>query len=207
LQPDYRYLREQGLFAVRIIAACALAFFATGAVAENLVMDDPSVQYTYSFETRGPLHFCDFATIMGKGPILIKLTAAFITDDTKPKDEDLTVGYIVEAFAAAVDENSQLKSKQVKVVSGRIISDIFNSDLMASKAVDKDLGATYTIPSEGSLALFMNLLTIRGAYSLAVEFENNSSLIINVKPTPEIFNPANKWNACSIAVMQHQRPQ
>jgi hypothetical protein len=40
------------------------------------------------------------------------------------------------------------------VVAGRIISDIFNSDIHASKNVDKDLGASYNITSEGSLALF-----------------------------------------------------
>jgi hypothetical protein len=100
-----------------------------------------------------------------------------------------------------------LESKQIKVVAGRIISDILNSDLHAVRNVDKDLGASYTIPSEGSLALFTNVLTIRGAYTLAVEFENNSSLIVNVKPTPEIFGPSEKWNKCSIAIMEHRPPQ
>lgn len=193
---------------MRIIAACVLAFFATSAVAENLVIDDARVQYTYSFDTRGPLHFCDLATTMAKAPMVIKLTAAFITDDTKPKDKDLTVAYIVEAFVVGAPKGSnKLESKQIKVVAGRIISDIFNSDLHAVRNVDKDLGASYTIPSEGSLALFTNVLTIRGAYTLAVDFENNSSLIVNVTPTPEIFGPSEKWNLCSIAIMEHRPPQ
>jgi hypothetical protein len=191
---------------VRIVVTCALAFFATSAVAENLVMDDARVQYTYSFETRGPLHFCDLATVMAKAPMVIKLTAAFITDDTKPKDKDLTVTYIVEAFVVRAGNNSQLESKQVKVTAGRIISDIFNSDLHATKNFDRDLGASYNIPSEGSLALFTNLITIRGAYTLAFELENHSSLIVNVKPTQEIFDASEKWNKCSIALMQHQLP-
>lgn len=193
---------------MRIIAACVLAFFATSAVTENLVIDDARVQYTYSFDTRGPLHFCDLATTMAKAPMVIKLTAAFITDDTKPKDKDLTVAYIVEAFVVGAPKGSnKLESKQIKVVAGRIISDIFNSDLHAVRNVDKDLGASYTIPSEGSLALFTNVLTIRGAYTLAVDFENNSSLIVNVTPTPEIFGPSEKWNLCSIAIMEHRPPQ
>jgi hypothetical protein len=192
---------------VRIVAACALAFFATSAVAENLVVDDARIQYTYSFDVRGPLHFCDLATTMAKAPMVIKLTAAFITDDTKPKDKDLTVAYIVEAFVVGAPKGSNnLESKQIKVVAGRIISDIFNSDLHAVRNVDKDLGASYTIPSEGSLALFSNVLTIRGAYTLAVDFENNSSLIVNVRPTPDIFSPSEKWNKCSIAIMQHRSP-
>jgi hypothetical protein len=99
-----------------------------------------------------------------------------------------------------------LESKQVKVTAGRIISDIFNSDLHATKNFDRDLGASYNIPSEGSLALFTNLITIRGAYTLAFELENHSSLIVNVKPTQEIFDASEKWNKCSIALMQHQLP-
>jgi len=192
---------------VRIIAACAIAFFATSATAENLVINDARVQYTYWTDTRGPLHFCDLATTMIKAPMVVKLTAAFITDDTKPKDKDLTVAYIVEAFVVGAPKGSdKLESKEIKVVAGRIISDIFNSDLHAVRNVDKGLGASYTIPSEGSLALFENVLTIRGAYTLAVDFQNNASLIVNVKPTPEIFGPSEKWNKCSIAIMQHQPP-
>jgi hypothetical protein len=61
-------------------------------------MDDARIQYTYSFSTLGPRHFCDFATTMAKAPLVVKLTAAFVTDDTKPKDQDVTVAYIVEAF-------------------------------------------------------------------------------------------------------------
>jgi hypothetical protein len=192
---------------VRIITVCALAFFATSAVAENLVIDDARVQYTYSTDTRGPLHFCDLATTMMKAPMVIKLTAAFITDDTKQKDKDLTVAYIVEAFVIdAAKDSDKMEPHQIKVAAGRIISDIFNSDLHAIRNVDKGLGASYNITSEGSLALFTNVLTIRGIYTVAVDFENNSSLIVNVKPTPEIFKPAEKWNKCSIAIMQHQPP-
>ena len=86
---------------MRIMATCAPVLIATSAVAENLVLNDPIVRYSYSFETRGPLHFCDFATVITKPPlpIFVKLTAAFITDDKKPKDHDTTVAYIVEASA------------------------------------------------------------------------------------------------------------
>src|SRR5947209_3967912 len=193
---------------MRIIAACMVALFATSAVAENLVIDNARGQYTYSYHARGPLHFCDLATTIANAPIVIKLTAAFITDDTKPKDRDLSVMYLVEAFLVRAPKGSnKLESKQVKVVAGRIVSDIFNSDLHASKNVDKDMGASYAITSEGSLALFTNVLTIRGAYTLAIELENNSSLTVNVKPTPEISDPSEKWNKCSIAMMEHRPPQ
>jgi hypothetical protein len=190
---------------VRIIAACALGFFATSAVAENLVLNDPIIHYGYTFETRGSLHFCDFSTAMVKPPLplFIKLTAAFITDDKKPRDHDTTVMYIVEA---AADVKPSLETKDIKVLAGRIISDIFHSDLMATKNTDKDLGASYTISSEGPLALFMSTIRL-GKYSLAVDFENNASLIVNVKPTPDIFEPSEKWNKCSIAIMQHQQPK
>jgi hypothetical protein len=195
-------------FAMRIIAACAaLAFFATGAMAENIVIDDPRIQYNYSFETLGSRHFCDFATVVAKAPMVIKLTAAFITDDAKPKNQDLTVAYIVEAFVAGVGKNSQLESKQVKVITGRIISDIFHSDLHASKNVDKDLGASYNITSEGSFALFTGLMTTGGPYILSVEFKDHSTITVNVKPTPEIFDASEKWNQCGIAIMEHQPPR
>jgi hypothetical protein len=100
-----------------------------------------------------------------------------------------------------------MESKQIKVAAGRVISDVFNSDLHASKNVDRDLGASYLIPSEGSLALFTNALTIRGKYSLAVELENHSKLIISVRPTPEIYDAADRWSKCSVAIMQHQQPR
>jgi len=96
---------------VRIIAACALAFFATSAVAENLVIDDASVQYGYSFETLGSQHFCDFTTVMAKAPMVIKLTAAYVTDDAKPKDQDIRVAYIVEAFIIGPGKNSKPEPK------------------------------------------------------------------------------------------------
>ena len=193
---------------MRIIAACILAFFATRAGAENLVMNDAHVQYTYSFSTHGPFHFCDFATTMAKAPMVIKLTAAFITDDTKPKDKDATVAYIVEAFIVGTPKGSnKLESKQIKVVAGRIISGIFNSDLHAVRNVDKNFGASYTIQSLDSLALFTNVLALTGAYTLAVDFENNSSVIVKVTPTPDIFGPSGKWSACSVAIMEHRPPQ
>jgi hypothetical protein len=96
---------------VRIIAACALAFFATSAVAENLVIDDASVQYGYSFETLGSQHFCDFTTVMAKAPMVIKLTAAYVTDDARPKDQDIRVAYIVEAFVIGPGKNSKPEPK------------------------------------------------------------------------------------------------
>jgi hypothetical protein len=195
--------------AVRIIvAASILALFAAHAMpAENLVIDDTRIQYNYTFQTLGSQHFCDLATTIIKAPLVIKLTAAFVTDDAKPKDQQLTVAYIVEAFVTRLGKNSQLESQQVKVAAGRIISDVFNTDLHASKTAEQAgvLGASYIIPSEGSLALFMNALTIRGTYTLAVEVENHSMIIAKVRPTPEIFDPSEKWNKCSLALMQ-QRP-
>jgi hypothetical protein len=200
--PERRALRV-----MRVLHACMLALFATYAAAEDLILDDARVQYDYTFETLGSRHFCDLATTLSKAPVVIKLTAAFITDDAKPKDKDLTVGYIVEAFVVGSDKGGKLTPRQVKVVTGRIISDIFHSDLYATKNVDKDLGASYTIPSESSLALFMNVLTIRGIYQLAVDFENNWSLVINVKPTLRILDTSEKWNKCSLALMEHRSPQ
>jgi hypothetical protein len=192
---------------VRIVAACILALAATSAVAENLIVNDPIVRYGYKFQTRGAMHFCDFTTVLTKppSPLFIKLTAAFMTDDRKPKDSDLTVAYIVEA--SAVRKLEPVDTKDVKVVAGRIVSDTFNSDLHATKLVDKTLGATYSIPSEGSLALFTNLLTMHGAYTLVVELENNASLTINVKPTAEMLEPSEKWMKCGVAVMEHRKPQ
>jgi hypothetical protein len=166
--------------------------FSTSAVAENLVIDDPAIEYHYTFNTIRSHHFCDLATFISEAPIPIsvKLTAAFVTDDAKPNDA--TAAYIVEAF---------LDGKDYKVIAARIISDIFNSDLHASKLVDKNPAATYAITSEGSLALFMNLMTISGKYTLAVEFENQSSLIVNVRPTADLVNQSMKWQKCGIAIM------
>jgi len=107
-----------------VIAACVPALFSESVVAENLVMDDPSIQYNYSYEKLGSQHFCDLTTMMAKAPMVIKLTAAFITDDIKPKDKDVKVAYVVEGFAARVGKNSQLEVKPIKVVAGRIISDV-----------------------------------------------------------------------------------
>jgi hypothetical protein len=191
---------------MRILAACAFAFLATGAVAETIMVDDARVQYSYTFETRGSQHFCDLATTMSKAPLVIKLTAAIITDDAKPKDQDVTIAYIVEAFVVGPGKNGKLEPHQVKVVASRIISDIFNSDLHATRNVDKDLGASYNVPSWTSFSQFSNVLTLRGAYKLAVDFENADSLIVNVKPTPQLLGAAEKWNKCSIALLQHQKP-
>jgi hypothetical protein len=65
----------------------------------------------------------------------------------------------------------------------------------------------YSIPSQGSFALFMNTVTIRGVYTLAVELENHSILSVNVHPTPELFDAGEKWDKCSIAILQHRTPQ
>jgi hypothetical protein len=193
---------------VRTIAACALALlFATCAVAESLVVEDALVKYTYSFDKRGPLHFCDLATTLAKPPMVVKLTAAFITDETKPKNDDVTVAYIVEAFVVAAPKGSkELEPHQIKVVSGRIVSDIFNSEVHASKIIDKNLGATYRVASLGSVALFTSVVTVTGIYKLAVDFENDSSLVFNVKPTPEMLDATTNWNKCGIAIMKHQSP-
>jgi hypothetical protein len=188
------------------LAASVLALFATSAIAENVIMDDPSIKYVYTYETLGSRHFCDLATVIAKAPLAIKLTSAFVTDDAKPKTQDVTVVYIVDAFIVDVGKNSQLEFKQVKVVAGRIISDVFRSDLHAMKNLDGDLGASYTIRSEGSVGLFTNLM-LRGAYALAVEFENSPTLTVDVRPTAEIFDPSDKWTRCSIAIMQHRPPQ
>jgi hypothetical protein len=191
------------------LGVCALTFLSMGAKAESpTIVADARINYSFTQETRGSLHFCDLATVMAKAPMLIKLTAAFITDDTKPKDNDLTVAYIVEAFiVGAAKGSSKLEPHQVKVVSGRIISDIFHTDLHASKNSANDLGATYNITSEGSLALFMNVISITGKYRVAVELERNTSLVFDVKPTPEIFDAGEKWNKCSIAIMEQRPPQ
>src|SRR5271166_2941029 len=166
-----------------VVAACVLAFFGTSAIAESPIWDDAIIQYTYAFETLGSQHVCNFATVMTKAARVIKLTAAFIYDDKKLKGQELTVSYIVEAFVR--DVKASLDTKQVKVVAGRIISDIFNSDLHATKNIDNALGASYNVSYGGSRAsLLTNLMTTRSAYTLVVEFENNSSLTVNVKPTP-----------------------
>ena len=136
---------------------------------------------------------------------MIKLTGAFITDDAKPND--LHVAYIVEAFVVGPGKNGQLEPHELKVVAGRIISDIFNSDLHATKNNDKDLGASYNIPNEDSLMLFTNVMSMPHEYTLAVEFENNGHLIVHVKPTPEQLDASNKWTKCSIALMEHRSPK
>jgi hypothetical protein len=95
----------------RLITASVLASFATSAIAENIVVDDLSVKYVYTYETLGSLHFCDLATVIAKVPIAIKLTSAFVTDDAKPKNQDVTVVYVVDAFIVRVGKDSQLESK------------------------------------------------------------------------------------------------
>ena len=196
-----------GDMAVRIIAACTLALLGTGARAESPVINDASIYYSYTYNILRSRHYCDLATVIAKAPMLIKLTAAFITDDTKPKDNNLTVAYIVEAFVVSTAKtSSKPEPKPVKVVSGRIISSTFNSDLHASKNIDHDLGASYNVTSEGALALFTSVISVVGQYKLAVEFENNSSVVVNVKPTPESYGASEKWNKCNIAIMEHREP-
>lgn len=186
------------------MVACAVAFFATSAMAEETVIDDPVIQYSYGYETIGSKHYCDLATVMWVGlkkvPLMeIKLTAAWIMDDTKPKDKNLTVMYMVEAFDFGA-------KKEVKVIGSRIMSDVFDSYLGASKLIDNQGDTAYRFTSEGSFALFTTLMTFPRAYALTVEFENNSSLIVNVKQTPEIFSQNVKWYECQLAVMKHRPP-
>ena len=190
--------------ATRIAAACALAFFATSAVA-----DDDDVQYSYTFQTIKRLHFCDFNTMIVHVPMMIKLTAAVIGDDTKPADHNVRVMYMVEAFVAVPGKQTQFDLKEVKVLSGRIISNVFNTDLMASKNDDNrpSLGASYSITTEGSLALFYNLMAQNGTYTLSVELENQPILGLDVKPTPKMDDPVMKWLKCSIAVSRNKLPQ
>jgi hypothetical protein len=197
---------KMGHLAVRIIIACALAFVTTAALAEHPAVE-VHAKYNYSYETRGSLHFCDLATVLASAPIVVKLTAAVITDDTKPKDKDFTVAYIVEAFVVSISKTSRKpEPRQVKVVSGKIMSETFYTDLQASKNVDAGLGASYNINSEGAFALFSSVITVTGKYRLAVEFENNESLILDVRPTPEIYDAATMWNECIIAIMEHRAP-
>jgi hypothetical protein len=187
---------------VRIIAAyMVLSSFVTGAMAENLVMDHPSIHYGYNYETLGSRHFCDFATLAAKASIMVKLTAIFSTDDEKVTDQDLSVSYYVEAFLIHADKNSQLVPQQVKVVAARIISDVFNTDLHASKNVDTGLGASYSITSEEALHQFTNVITLRGEYVLYVEFPTHDNLTINVQPTADILGPSQKWTKCSVAIV------
>jgi hypothetical protein len=204
-----RALGLAGLIAPVGFAICGLALLARTAKAEDpIVVTDARPNYTFTQDTRGSLHFCDLVTVVGKAPVLIKLTAAFITDDTKPKDHDLSVAYIVEAFiVGAAKGSNKIEPHQVKVLSGKIISNIFHTDLQASKNANNDLGATYNITSEGALALFTNVVSVTGKYQLAVELERDTSLVFDVKPTLEIFDAGNKWNECSIAIMEHKTKQ
>ncbi len=194
---------------MRILAACVLALFATCALAQKLVLDDAQIQYSYAYNTPGTMHLCELITTISKAPMVIKLSAALGSDDAKPKDRDLKVVYIVEAFIVGPGKNGNLEPRQVKVVGGRIISDVFNSDLHATKNVD-NLDASYTIPLEGSLdqfSRFTRVLMFSSAYQLAVDFENNSSLIVNVRGTPQLLDAGQKWNKCNLALMEHRPPQ
>lgn len=188
---------------MRIIGACILSLLATAAAAENLSVDRPNITYQYTTEKLGSLHFCDLATWIIKSPVAIKLTAAFVSDDKKPKNHDITVAYMVELFGVAVSKDEPPKLMPAKVVAGRIISDVFNSDLHATKNVDRDTGASYAIPSEGSIALFMNIM-MRGEYSLYVEAASGDTLTVAVKPTPDLLNANEKWTKCSIALAEHR---
>ena len=206
--PEYRCQEVQRV-TVRIIASCALALLATAAQAESpVIVIDPKISYSYTYETLGSRHFCDLATVIAKWPMLIKLTAASITDDTKPKDHDLIVAYVVEAFTFGAAEGSDKpEPKQVKVVSGKIISNIFRSDLQATKEVKPGLGASYQISLDRALALFMSVISVIGKYALAVEFEKNFSAVFRVQPTPELLDAATKWHQCSLDIVEHRSPQ
>jgi hypothetical protein len=48
---------------------------------------------------------------MAKAPMVIKLTAAYVTDDARPKDQDIRVAYIVEAFVIGPGKNSKPEPK------------------------------------------------------------------------------------------------
>jgi hypothetical protein len=185
---------------MRIVAACVLALFATCAVAGNFVWDEAQVQYSFTSNTFGSRHLCGFATSMLQPPMIIILTASSTVDDAKPEDKNITVTYAVGAYLTGPGRSGKLESHSVKVVAGRIISDVFNSDLHATKNVDDGFTASYTIRSMDSFARFTKVLMLSGAYRLAVDLEKNSSLLINVNPTPEISDPVGKWNKCSIAL-------
>lgn len=77
---------------------------------------------------------------------------------------------------------------------------------MASKNVDKGMGASYSITSEGSLALFYTLMVQNGTYTLAVELENQPVLGVDVKPTPQMNDPVMKWLKCGVAISEHKPP-
>jgi hypothetical protein len=89
------------------------------------------------------------------------------------------------------------------------VSDKNYSDVLVlrrTKSDDKGLGATYFITSEGSLALFYNLMAQNGTYTLAVELENQPIFGLDVKPTPKMDDAVKKWLECSIAVSRNKLP-
>jgi hypothetical protein len=189
--------RELGqLLAVFALVACRPA------VADDLTIDDAHVQYNYSYDKHGPIQLCNLATVALKDPIVVKLTSSFYIDERKAKDADLSMAYAVEAFVG----NNPADAKQIRVLAGRIISDVFDTDLHAEKAIGSIIGAAYFIRSEGSRAPFVSVIT-RGNFTLVVEFENRPTMTFHVRPTPEILEPSQKWSKCSVDIAEHRSAQ
>jgi hypothetical protein len=186
--------------------AALIASLIASAAAEDTAIDDATIQYKYTFETIKSANFCDLATFLIKAPLIVKLTVAHIADFTRPEGKEHWVTYIVEAFAAvpAPKKTSPFERKELRVANGRIISDIFHSDLHAHKNVNQ--GASYNIISEGEFALFTALVG-KGLYTLDVELENHNHFIFNVTPTPELFKVYEKWALCEIALMKRRTPK
>ena len=186
---------------MRIIAACIFYFIAITAMAERLTVDKPDVEYKYNFNTQGKLHFCDLAAAISQEFMLFRLTAAFISDDLKPKGSDISLIYVVDAFVLL-----RTGATQIKINGGKIISDGFKSDLHASRGISKDLSVYYSIESDGSRALFNNLMTMRGAYTLIVGLENGINMTINVNLTADIVGESQKWLKCIAALRERRLP-
>jgi hypothetical protein len=187
------------------VAALIVCLIASAA-ADDSVIDDATVQYKYTFRTIKSAHFCDLATFLIKAPLTVKLTVAHIGDFTRPEGEGHWVTYMVEAFAAvsAPKKTPPFETRELTVVNGRIISDIFHSDLSAHKDVNGS--PTYFITSEGNLALFTALVG-KGLYALDVELDNHNHFIFNVTPTSELFKNFEKWSLCVIALTERRTPK
>jgi hypothetical protein len=185
--------------------AALIASLIASAAAEDTVIDDATIQYEYTFQTIKSAKLCDLATFLIKEPLIVKFTVAHI-DFTRPEGKEHWVTYIVEAFAAvpAPKKTPPFERKELRVANGRIISDIFHSDLHAHK--DLYGGPSYFIISEGELALFTALVG-KGVYTLDVELENHNHFIFNVTPTPELFKAYEKWALCAIALMEQRTPK
>lgn len=184
-------------------ALAMVAALGNSAVAETAtkVLSDPAIQYAFSKNKLKNQQFCDFTISISEVPLLIKLTAAFIINDRKPK-EKVGVAYIVEGFVLQSYTGKPADDiQQVKVTSGRIVSDVFHTDFHAVKGKDSTLGASYLITTEGSLALFVSALT-RGNFDLVVDFEDRPSILVHLQSSHESFDPSQKWMQCSVDKMK-----